>query len=158
METIKHGTSKQIPVEIMALNMAEGLMDELEKAGKTKKKEKEMTQDRLLSAGLQFYAGIILSLAGSVMASGRGTWFVIVLTVLLFLMDSLELSFMPEKKRFPAQIILGGTILLIAILQVSETIGKNFSLNVFYLLLTLLGGLFILIDVIKTGNAKQVKS
>ncbi|MBI1822355.1 MAG: hypothetical protein HY036_05770 [Nitrospirae bacterium] len=59
-ETLKHD-----PVEKVAMNMAEGLMDELEKEGKAKKKVKEIIQSRLLFKGFQLYTGMILTLVGT---------------------------------------------------------------------------------------------
>ena len=138
--------------------MAEGLMDELEKEGKAKKKVKEITQSRLLFKGFQLYTGMMLTLVGTALSSGRTTGFVILLIALLLCLEICEISFIPEKKKFPAQMVFSGSILLIGILQIVETIGKNFSWNVFYLLFILIGGLLMFLEVVQAGIVKQVKS
>ncbi len=81
-----------------------------------------------------------------------------ILTALLFFTDIFEISFFSEKKKFPAQMVLAGSVVLIGIFQVIETIGKNFNLNVFYLLITLLGGVLMLIELARTGTSKTIKN
>ncbi|MHB8481344.1 MAG: hypothetical protein ACYDBV_01200 [Nitrospiria bacterium] len=149
---------KQNSMEKMAMNMAEGLIDELEKEGKSKKKGKETTQSRVSLKGFQLYTGMILTLGGAALSNGRATGVVLFLTALLLCLEICEVSFIPEKKKFSAQMVFSGSILLIGILQIVETIGKNFSFNVFYLLLTLLGGLLMFLEVVAGGNLKQGKS
>lgn len=138
--------------------MAEGLMNDLEKEEKTKKKGKEGRQSQVLFRGFQLYSGIVLSLAGAVLSNGRAGLSVIALTASLFLTDIFEIPLLSERKKFPAQIVLTGAVVLISVFQVIETIGKNFNLNVFYLLITLLGGVLMLIELVRTGNLKDNKS
>lgn len=151
-ETLKHD-----PMEKMAMNMAEGLMDELEKEGKVKKRGKEAVQNPALFKGIQLYTGMMLTLGGAVLSNGRAFWLVILLSTLIFCLEICEIPFIQEKKKFPAQMVFSGSLLLIGILQIVETIGKNFNFNVFYLLLTLLGGLLMFLEVVISGSVKQGK-
>ena len=81
-----------------------------------------------------------------------------VLTAMLFFTDIFEIPFLSERKKFPAQMVLTGSAVLISVFQVIETIGKNFNLNVFYLLITLLGSFLMLIELARTGTSKTIKS
>jgi hypothetical protein len=152
------GMIKQESIERVAMNMAEGLMNELEKEEKVKKKGKEVSQSQILFKGFQLYSGIVLSLTGAVLSNGRAGWYLMILTALLFFTDIFEIPFFSEKKKFPAQMVLAGSVVLIGIFQVIETIGKNFNLNVFYLLITLLGSVLMVIELARTGTSKTIKS
>ncbi len=63
------GMIKQESIERVAMNMAEGLMNELEKEEKVKKKGKEVSQSQILFKGFQLYSGIVLSLTGAVLSN-----------------------------------------------------------------------------------------
>ncbi|MFI5305123.1 MAG: hypothetical protein ACHQYP_10060 [Nitrospiria bacterium] len=152
------GTFKPDEIERVAMNMAEGVITELEKEEKVKKKGKEMSQHQILFKGVQLYTGMVLTLAGAVLSTGRAGWFVMVLTSLLFFTEIFEIPFLSEKKRFPAQMVLTASIVLIGIFEVIETIGKNFNLDVFYLLISLLGGVLMLIELARTGYSKTTRS
>jgi hypothetical protein len=151
-------TFRQGSIERVAMNMAEGLINDLEKEEKSKKKGKEISQNQILFKGFQLYSGIILSFSGAVLSNGRAGWHLMVLTAMLFFTDIFEIPFLSERKKFPAQMVLTGSAVLISVFQVIETIGKNFNLNVFYLLITLLGSFLMLIELARTGTSKTIKS
>jgi len=116
-----------------------------------------VSQNQILFKGLQFFTGIVLTFVGTVLSIGRVGWFVIVLTFLLFSTEIFEIPFLSEKKRFPAQMVLTSSIVLIGVFEVIETIGKNFNLDVFYLLVSILGGVLMLIELARTGNSQTTR-
>ena len=144
-------------IERVAMGMAEGIITELEKEEKVKKKGKEVSQNQILFKRLQFFTGMVLTFVGTVLSIGRVGWFVIVLTFLLFSTEIFEIPFLSEKKRFPAQMVLTSSIVLIGVFEVIETIGKNFNLDVFYLLVSILGGVLMLIELARTGNSQTTR-
>jgi len=144
-------------IERVAMGMAEGIITELEKEEKVKKKGKEVSQNQILFKRLQFFTGMVLTFVGTVLSIGRVGWFIIVLTFLLFSTEIFEIPFLSEKKRFPAQMVLTSSIVLIGIFEVIETIGKNFNLDVFYLLVSILGGVLMLIELARTGNSQTTR-
>jgi len=144
-------------IERVAMGMAEGIITELEKEEKVKKKGKEVSQNQILFKRLQFFTGMVLTFVGTVLSIGRVGWFIIVLTFLLFSTEIFEIPFLSEKKRFPAQMVLTSSIVIIGVFEVIETIGKNFNLDVFYLLVSILGGVLMLIELARTGNSQTTR-
>ena len=144
-------------IERVAMGMAEGVITELEKEEKVKKKGKEVSQNQILFKRLQFFTGMVLTFVGTVLSIGRVGWFIIVLTFLLFSTEIFEIPFLSEKKRFPAQMVLTSSIVIIGVFEVIETIGKNFNLDVFYLLVSILGGVLMLIELARTGNSQTTR-
>ena len=148
------GILKDDRMDLLAMRLAEGFIEELD--GENRQKTiKEEAGKTMSTKGLQFHVGIMLCLTGAILASARGTTAIIVMAGVLFLLEVIETATIPDRKKPLIYVVLSGAILLISILQMVETVGKNFNMNVFYLLVILLGALLMMIEAIMGAFAKS---
>lgn len=149
------------PMERLVINLAEGVLEEyaLEARAQTAGNDKrEVENIAMVTKGIQLYIGMILSLSGAILAAGRGATAVVILTGILFALELLETAIIPERKKTLALVMLSGSVLLVSVLEIVETVGRNFNMNVFYLIVMLIGSLLMFIEAVRAvlpkGSAK----
>lgn len=143
------------------IHLAEGVSEEIalevgprrvETANPNHNKEEIIT---MITKGIQLYIGMILSLSCAILASAKGTTAVVVLIGILFVLELLETSVIPDRKKILALVMLSGSILLISVLEVANTIGSNFNMNTFYLVVMLVGSLLMFIEAVRAVLPKS---
>lgn len=102
-----------------------------------------------LSKSLLMYIGIVLLLTGTISAKGEDMGIILLGGIAILLLDVIEFKQLPYEKSILVRLILGSSLLLVGIIKLVESIGKNFTANHLFLIMILIGLILILIEDLK---------
>jgi uncharacterized membrane protein len=89
--------------------------------------------------------GIGLVLASGLLMQGGDRWIVLAVGAIILAIDGGILR-VAEGKRSLFEVILSGAVAVIAIARLVESVGKSFDANHVYLILALMGSVFLLVE------------
>jgi uncharacterized membrane protein len=92
--------------------------------------------------------GIGLVLTSGFLIQGGDRWIMIIISAIILAIDG-GLLRLAEVKRSLFEVILSGTVAVTAIARLAESIGKSFTANHVYLILALVGSIFLVIEGLK---------
>lgn len=95
--------------------------------------------------------GIGLVLSAGLLVRGDDRWLILAVGVLLLAMD-VGLWRPTEGKRGLIEVVLSGALALTAIARLAESIDRTFTVNHVYLILALVGAVFLLVEGFKRGG------
>lgn len=102
-----------------------------------------------LSKSLLMYIGIVLLFTGTIAAKGEDMGIILLGGIAILLLEVIEFKQLSYKKSILVQLILGNSLLLVGIIKLVESIGKNFTANHLFLIMILIGLILILIEDLK---------
>jgi uncharacterized membrane protein len=104
-----------------------------------------MAKKQMWGAPPLWTLGIGLVLAAGLLMQGGDRWIVLVAGAIILAIDGGILR-VAEAKRGLFEVILSGAVAVIAIARLVEAVGKSFDANHVYLILALMGSIFLLVE------------
>lgn len=98
---------------------------------------------------LLLYIGVALLLAGATAASGDDMGVLLFGGIAILALEVTAVQSLSRTRAILAQLTLSGALLIVAVIKLVESIGKNFAPQHLYLTMTLIGVILILIDLFK---------
>ncbi|MEW6324615.1 MAG: hypothetical protein AB1515_04445 [Nitrospirota bacterium] len=112
-----------------------------------------MTDMNSSPKNLLIYIGIALLLTGAAAATGEDMVLLLLGGITILALEVMALPTLSRKQNVLAQLTLSGALLIVSIIKLVESIGKNFAPQHLYLTMMLIGLILILIDVFKQYSA-----
>lgn len=106
-----------------------------------------------LSRSLLPYIGIVLFLSGSIAAKGEDMTILLIGGIAILLLEALEFKQTSHRNGPLVQLTISSALLLVVIIKIIESIGKNFTAHHLYLTMMLIGLILILIEGMKRYQA-----
>jgi hypothetical protein len=112
-----------------------------------------MAESSRAPKNLLFYIGIALLLAGATAAKGEDMVILLLGGVVILALELMAPQTFSRTRSVLAQLTLSGALLIVSIIKLVESIGKNFAPQHLYLTMTLIGLILIVIDLFKPSPA-----
>ncbi len=102
-----------------------------------------------LSKNLLMYIGIVLLLTGAMAAKGDDMGIILLSGIAILALEVVEFKQLSYQSSVLVQLILGSSLFLVGVINLIESIGKNFTAHHLYLTMMLVGLILILIEDLK---------
>ncbi|MEO6667253.1 MAG: hypothetical protein ABIO65_10835 [Nitrospiria bacterium] len=141
------------PPHALAERLAESVIDEFDRELRSGKppRRRPMAKKYVWGAQPLWVLGIGLVLSAGLLVRGDDRWLILAVGVLLLAMD-VGLWRPTEGKRGLIEVVLSGALALTAIARLAESIDRTFTVNHVYLILALVGAVFLLVEGFKRGG------
>lgn len=110
-----------------------------------------MAKKHIWGAQPMWVLGLGLVLSAGLLLHSDDRWMVLAVGAIFLIID-VGLWRPIESKRGLIEVVLGGALALTAVARLAESIDRTFTVNHVYLILALVGSLFLLVEGFKRGQ------